>query len=81
MLPASVLLHMSCYQSSEGISFLGGDIDGDGDVPQVCLVNIFLPPLSPKVCRVPGAKVTQLDWRSGGGITSGGSCAASLTWS
>ena len=81
MPPASVPLHVSCYWSGEGVSFLSGDINGDGDVPQVCPVSIFLPPLSPKVCRVPGAKVTQLDWRSRGGTTSGGGCSASLMWS
>ena len=78
MPPVSVPLHVSCNQSSEGISFLGSDIDGDGDVPQVGPVSIFLPPLSPKVCRVPGMKATQLDWRSRGGTTSGGSCSTSL---
>ena len=34
-----------------------------------------------KVCRVPGAKVTQLDWRSRGGTTSGDDHSASLMWS
>ena len=81
MPPASVLLHVSCYWSGKGISLLGGDINGDGDEPQVCPVSIFLPPLSPEVCRVPGVKVTQLDWRSRRGTTSGGGCSASLAWS
>ena len=81
MPPVPIPLHVSCYWSSEGVSFLSGDIYGDGDVPQVGPVSIFLPPLSPKVCRVPGVKATPLDWRSRGGTTSGGSCPASLTWS
>ena len=81
MPPASVPFHVSCYWGGKGVSLLGSDIDGDGDVPQVCLVSIFLPPLSPEVCRVPWAKVTQLDWRSRGDTTSGGGCSASLAWS
>ena len=81
MPPMSVLLHVSSYQSGEGISFLSGDIDGDRDVPQVCPMSILFPPLSPKVCRVPGVKATQLDRRSRGGTTSGGEWSASQMWS
>ena len=81
MSPTSVLFHVSSYQCGESISFLSGDIDGDRDVEQVCLMSILFPPLSPKVCRVPGVKATQPDWRSRGGTTSGGKCSASWTWS
>ena len=81
MPPASASLHVPKYRSGEGLSFLSSDIDGDRDVEQVCPMGILFPPLSPKVCRVPGAKVTQLDWVSRGGTTSGGECSASWAWS
>ena len=81
MPPVSASLHVPKYQSGEGLSFLSGDIDGDRDVEQVCPMSILFPPLSPKVCRVPGAKVTQLDPGSRGGTTSGGECSASWAWS
>ena len=57
----STLLHVSGHRSSEGFSFLGGDIKGDRNVVQVCSMSILFPPLSPKMCRVPRVKVTQLD--------------------
>ena len=81
MPPASAPLHVPKYWSGEGLSFLSGDIDGDRDVEQVCPMGILFPPLSPKVCRVPGAKATQLDWGSKGGTTSGGECSTSWAWS
>ena len=81
MPPASASLHVPKYWSGEGLSFLSGDIDGDRDVEQVRLMGILFPPLSPKVCRVPGAKVTQLDQGNRGGTTSGGECSASWVWS
>ena len=77
MPPVSVLLHVSGYWSGEGLSFLSSDIDRDRDVEQVCPMSILFPPLSPKVCRVPGVKVTQLDQESRGGTTSGGECSTS----
>ena len=81
MPPASASLHVPMYWSGEGLSFLSCDIDGDKDVEQVCPMSILFPPLSPKVCRVPGAKVTQLDWGSRGGTMSGGECSTSWAWS
>ena len=81
MPPASVSLHVPKYGSSEGLSFLRGDIDGDRDVEQVCPMSILFPPLSPEVCRVPRAKVTQLDRGSRGGSTSRGECSTSWAWS
>ena len=81
MPPTSASLHVSSYWSSEGLSFLSGDINGDRDVEQVCPMSILFPPLSPKVCRVSGAKETQLDQRSRGGTTSGGKCSTSWMWS
>ena len=80
MPPASVSLHVPKYQSGEGLSFLSSDIDDDRDVDQVWPMGILFPPLSPKVCMVPGAKVTQLDWGSRGGSTSGDECSTSWVW-
>ena len=77
MPPVSIPLNVSGYRSGEGLSFLSGDINGDRDVEQVCLMSILFPHLSPKVCGVPRAKVTQLDRGSRGGSTSGGECSAS----
>ena len=73
----STPLHVSGYGSGEGLNFLSGDINGDRDVKQVCLMSILFPPLSHKVCGVPRAKATQLDLGSRGGSTSGGKCSAS----
>ena len=77
MPPTSILLHVSGYRSGEGLSFLSDDINGDRDVEQVCPMSILFSPISPKVCRVPRAKATQLDQGSRGGSTSGGECSAS----
>ena len=77
MPPTSILLHVSDHGSSEGLSFLCGDIKGDGNVVQVCSVSILFPPFSPKICWVPRGEVTLLNWRSRGGSTERGECSAS----
>ena len=59
--PGSVLLHISCDGSGEGLSFLCSDITSDGDMVQVCSVIILFPTFSPKICRVPRAEATQLN--------------------
>ena len=69
----SIPLHVSSDRSREGFS----DILRYGDVVQVCLVGILFPPLSSKICWVPRAKVTQLNWGSRGGFTERGECSAS----
>ena len=75
--PGSILLHVSGHGSSEGFSFLGGDIESDGNVVQVCSVSILFPSLSPKICWVPRLETTQLNQRSRGGSTERGECSAS----
>ena len=77
MPPTSILLHVSGHRSSEGLSFLCGDVKGDGNVVQVCLVSILFPPFSPKICRVPRAEATQLNWGSRGGSTERGEFSTS----
>ena len=74
--PGSILLHVSSDWSGEGFSFLCSDILHYGDVIQVCPVGILFPSLSSKICRVPRAKVTQLNQRSRGGSTERGECSA-----
>ena len=77
MPPGSILLHVSSDGSGEGFSFLCGNVLRYGDVIQVCLVGILFPSLSSKICRVPRAKVTQLNWGSRGGSTQRGECSTS----
>ena len=72
MAPGSILLHVSSDRSSEGFSFLCGDVLRYGDVIQVCPVGILFPSLSSKICRVPRAKMTQLNRGSRGGSTERG---------
>ena len=40
-------------------------------------VSILFPPFSPKICWVPRAEATQLNWGSRGGSTERGECSAS----
>ena len=68
---------MSDHGSSEGLSCLCGDIKGNGNVVQVCLVSILFPPYSPKICWVPRVEATQLNQGSRGGSTKRGECSAS----
>ena len=76
MPPGSIPLHVSSDGSGEGFSFLCGDVLCYGDVIQVCPVGILFPSLSSKICRVPRAKVTQLNQGSRGGSTEKGECSA-----
>ena len=76
MPPGSIPLHVSSDGSGEGLSFLCSDVLHYGDVIQVCPVGILFPSLSSKICRVPRAKVTQLNQRSRGGSTERGECSA-----
>ena len=75
MPPASIPLHVSGHGSGEGLSFLSGDIKGDRNVVQRCSMSILFPPLSPKICWVPRAEVTQLNRGSRGGSTERGECS------
>ena len=77
MPPASIPLHVSGHRSGEGLSFLSGDVKGDGNVVQICSVSILFPPLSPKICQAPRVEATQLDRGSRGGSTGRGECSAS----
>ena len=77
MPPASIPLHVSGHGSGEGLSFLSGDVKGDGNVVQICSVSILFPPLSPKICQVPRAEVTQLNRGSRGGSSERGECSTS----
>ena len=74
---AYIQLHLSGHRSGEGFSFPSSDVKGDRNVVQVCSVSILFPPLSPNICWVPRAKVTQLNQGSRGGSTKGGRCSAS----
>ena len=74
---ACIQLHVSGHRSGEGFNFPSSDVKGDRNVVQVCSVSILFPPLSPKICWVPRAKVTQLNQGSRGGSTKGGRCSAS----
>ena len=77
MPPGSIPLHVSGDGSSEGFSFLCGDVLSYRDVIQVCPVGILLPSLSSKICWVPRVKATLLNWGSRGGFTERGECSAS----
>ena len=81
MPPVPVPLHMSQHRSDEGVSLLGGGVDGYGEVPSIHMVGVLFPPLSPEVSRMPGAVVTLLNCRSEVGLTSGSRYTTSLSWS
>ena len=77
MPPGSIPLNVSSDGSSEGFSFLCGDILHYRDVIQVCPVGILFPSLSSKIRWVPRVKATQLNCGSRGGSTVRGECSAS----